>query len=93
MNCKCYIGIINDYENTRMTTLYGLKLHIKESLYMKQAFETDPLYVGYEHGIKDWTLADYCDKRKNTDLTRFEYCPMCGRKIDWKAIKIGCLKG
>ena len=92
MNCKCYIGIINDYENTRMTTLDGLKIHIKESLYLKQAFETDPLYVGYNHGIKGWTLADYCDKRKNTDLTRFEYCPMCGIKIDWKAIKTGCLK-
>ena len=75
-----------------MTTLDGLKIHIKESLYLKQAFETDPLYVGYNHGIKGWTLADYCDKRKNPDLTRFEYCPMCGRKIDWKAIKIGCLK-
>lgn len=93
MNCKCYIGIINDYDNTRMATLDGLKLHIKESLYLKQAFETDPLYVGYKHGIKGWTIADYCDKRKNTDLTRFEYCPMCGRKIDWKAIKTGYLKG
>lgn len=76
-----------------MTTLDGLKIHIKESLALKQAFETDPLYVGYNHGIKGWTLADYCDKRKNTDLTRFEYCPMCGRKIDWKSIKTGCLKG
>ncbi len=93
MNCNCYIGIINDYDDAGMTTLDGLKSHIKESLYLKQVFETDPLYVGYEHGIKGWTLADYCDKRKNTDLTRFEYCPMCGRKIDWKAIKIGCLKG
>ena len=93
MNCKCYIGIINDYENTRMATLDGLKIHIKENLEMKKAFETDPLYFGYNHGIKGWTLADYCDKRKNTDLTRFEYCPMCGRKIDWKAIKTGRLKG
>ena len=76
-----------------MTTLDGLKIHIKENLALKKAFETDPLYVGYEHGIKGWTLADYCDKRKNTDLTRFEYCPMCGRKIDWKTIKTGCLKG
>ena len=42
-----------------MTTLDGLKIHIKESLELKQAFETDPLYVGYEHGIKGWTLADY----------------------------------
>ena len=93
MNCKCYIGIINDYDNTRMTTLDGLKIHIKESLALKQAFETDPLYAGYNHGIMGWTLADYCDKRKNTDLTRVEYSPMCVRKIDWKAIKKGCLKG
>lgn len=93
MNCKCYIGIINDYDNTGMATLDGLKLHIKDSLELKRAFETDPLYAGYEHGINGWTLEDYCDKRKNTDLTRFEYCPMCGRKIDWKAIKTGCLKG
>lgn len=92
MNCKCYIGIINDYDNTSLTTIDGLKLHIKESLELKHAFETDPLYVGYKHGINGWTLADYCDKRKNTDLTRFEYCPMCGRKIDWKSIKSGCLK-
>ena len=75
-----------------MATLDGLKIHIKENLELKQAFETDPLYVGYNHGIKWWTLADYCDKRKNTDLTRFEYCPMCGRKIDWKSIKTGCLQ-
>ena len=71
MNCKCYIGIINDYENTRMTTLYGLKLHIKESLELKQAFETDPLYVGYNQRIKGWTLADYWVKIKTTDFIRF----------------------
>ena len=46
MNCKCYIGIINDYDNTRMATLDGLKIHIKKKKKLKQAFETEPLYVG-----------------------------------------------
>ena len=41
--------------------------------------------------IKDkiYSLPDYCDKRKSTDLTQFNYCPLCGKKIDWKAIKGG----
>ncbi len=41
--------------------------------------------------IQSWphfySFADYCDKRKVTNLGRFEFCPMCGKKIDWKKIK------
>ena len=41
--------------------------------------------------IEDWpcfySFKDYCDKRKSTNLTRFEFCPYCGKKIDWKKIK------
>ena len=85
--CECYIGIINDYDNTAMTTLAGLKQHIKDKVELKQAFERDLLFRDYNHGVKLWVLSEYCDKRKSTDLTRFDYCPMCGKKIDWKAIK------
>ena len=87
--CECCIGIINDYDNTSMVTLDGLKNHIKDRLELKQAFERDVLFKDYNHGIKGWNLADYCDKRKSTDLTRFNCCPLCGKKIDWKAIKDG----
>ena len=34
-----------------------------------------------------YTLKDYADRRKSTNLTRFEFCPYCGKKIDWKKIK------
>ena len=34
-----------------------------------------------------YKLADYADRRKSTDLTRFTYCPYCGKKIDWKKIR------
>lgn len=36
-----------------------------------------------------WTLRDYADGRKSTNLRRFSYCPECGEKIDWKAIRKG----
>ena len=70
-----------------MVTLDGLKYHIKYQLELKQAFEADAIFKDYNHGIKGWNLSDYCDKRKSTDLTRFNFCPICGKKIDWKAIK------
>ena len=33
-----------------------------------------------------YTLEDYSDKRKSTNITRFNYCPICGEIIDWKKI-------
>lgn len=36
---------------------------------------------------RSYSFNDYCDKRKSTNLTRFEFCPYCGKKIDWKKIK------
>ena len=37
------------------------------------------------HGF--YSFKDYCDRRKSTNLERFEFCPYCGKKIDWKKIK------
>lgn len=34
-----------------------------------------------------YTLEQYFDWRYNTNLTRFVYCPYCGKKIDWKGMK------
>ena len=76
--CECWIGVRYDYENTALVTLTDLKEHIETMKRLPSYFHTKP----YE-------LTDYCDKRKTTDLTRFNYCPLCGKKIDWKAIKGG----
>ena len=69
--CECVIGIVYDYEDTRLVTLNQLKARI--NFYR-------------ENGV-GFTLSDYCDKRKSTDMTQFNYCPFCGKEIDWKAIK------
>lgn len=33
--------------------------------------------------IGDWTIEDYINVHKDTNITRFSYCPQCGEKIDW----------
>ena len=80
--CECFIGIIHNYDDTRLVTLEQLKYEIEWLQSRKESLK--------EYGIyKIYSLSDYCDKRKSTDLTRFNYCPICGKKIDWKAIKGG----
>ena len=75
--CEHIIGIVYDYEDTKLVTLKGLKEHIKyEQLCCKH---------GYRSSY--YTLSQYCDKRYTTDMTRFEFCPFCGEKIDWSKIK------
>ena len=81
--CECCIGIKHDYEDTSLVTLKQLKDEIELLQSRKENFA----YYGINNKI--YTLDDYCDKRKSTDLTRFNYCPLCGKKIDWKAIKCG----
>lgn len=78
--CECVICMVYDYENTHLASLEKLKEHIKNNERMYNSFWTN---------TKPYTLSDYADKRKNTNITRFEYCPFCGKKIDWKVIKEG----
>ena len=76
--CECIIGIRYDYENTDLVNLVDLKEHIEKMKRLPSYFHNKP----YE-------LADYSDKRKSTDLTQFDECPLCGKKNDLKAIKGG----
>lgn len=77
-DCEHIIGMLNDYANTDIVTLQELKLHIENMKRYRMRF-----------AARFYTLEQYADKRINTDLTQFDYCPMCGEKIDWKAIKRG----
>lgn len=86
---ECYVGIRYGYGDTSMVTLNELKSHIRDASEHLEALKKDVLFKDSLYGVRTWTLADYSDKRKSTDLTRFEYCPRCGKKIDWKTIKKG----
>ena len=84
--CECWIGVRYDYENTDLVTLADLEGYIERE---KRLAESNKDSEWWQSMCKKYTLEDYCDKRKSTDLTRFNYCPLCGKKIDWKAIKGG----
>lgn len=47
----------------------------------------DELKEEIEEKATIYTINDYADRRKSTNLTRFNYCPYCGEKINWKCIK------
>ena len=76
---NCFIGLIHDYDNTRLVTLDELKEHIEHRAELQEF-----LLEHHLHSIKTFSLKDYCDGRKTTDLTRFKFCPLCGRKIIYK---------
>ena len=82
--CECVIGIRYDYEDTDIITLSELKEHIESEKRFAECHKDDEWLQSL---YNKYTLEDYCDKRKSTDLKRFNYCPLCGKKIDWKAIK------
>ena len=84
--CECVIGIRYDYEGTDIITLSELKEHIENKKRLAERNKDDEWLQSL---YNKYTLEDYCDKRKSTDLTRFNYCPLCGKKIDWKSIKGG----
>lgn len=85
---ECIIGSLND-DIYKLITLKELKSYIQElkeyNQYILDTFAHDDVRLKFQ--ITEYTLKDYCDKRKSTNLTRFEFCPYCGKKIDWKKIK------
>ena len=78
---ECVIGLLSNYAGGEIVTLEELMNHIQERIRFNEI-------VGNE-AIKEtvWSLKDYSDKRKSTDFLRFDFCPFCGEKIDWKNIR------
>ena len=84
--CECIIGLLHNYEDTDIVTLNELKDHIRTKL----SYYSNPRFEWlYKDRSAPYSLSDYADKRKSTDLMRFNYCPFCGKEIDWKGIKKG----
>ena len=82
-NCECVIGFYYRQGDSSLVSLSDLKWHIQDV----KEFNAECKRFGMSDIVKkEYTLKDYADKRKSTNLTRFDFCPMCGEKIDWKAI-------
>lgn len=83
----CIIGLLYQYEGSKLVTLKELKHHISDTIQFNSDLSKEPIYGKCKDLYqKVWTLKDYADRRRSTNLTRFAYCPDCGVKIHWKAI-------
>lgn len=85
MSHECEIGLIHYCDGSMLITLSKLKEYIQTEIIEFNAMCRREGYSDLLH--RQWTLRDYADKRKSTNLTRFDFCPECGKKIDWKAIR------
>ena len=85
MICYHTIGLLYDYEDTRLVTLQDLISHIEERKELNRCFAQ----CGGKHNAKVYDLSEYGDRRKLTDLKRFACCPECGARINWMEIKNG----
>ena len=83
---ECYIGLLYKDERNDLVALDDLKEYIEDNKKREEWYCANygPLHFGRVPG---WTLKDYADGRKGHNLTKFNYCPYCGKKIDWKKIK------
>lgn len=69
--CDCWIGILNSYDQTDENNL-----NINS-------------YISKLKTLSDLTLIfakDYIDKRKGLS-TLFNFCPNCGKKINWVKLR------
>ena len=82
MGHECTIGALYCCDDVRLVSIGELKDHIDEEQSLRQYYD--------EYGItwkRLFTLSDYCDRRKSTNLSRFKFCPYCGKEIDWAKLK------
>lgn len=84
---QCIIGEWLNYEDAELITFNDLMSKVKEN---NNTFEYGLKTYGehFMNGLmKELKLKDYFDNRKNLNLNKFNYCPYCGQKINWKKLK------
>lgn len=86
MEHECIIGLYYDVDTDRLITQRGLKNLTERASEYRNLARLDSVYAEI-YLPKRYSLSDYFDKRKSVNMKRFEYCPMCGKKIDWKEMR------
>lgn len=94
---ECIIGEYISYDN-RLVTLRLLLGEIQRVRDFNESLEADcQMYeqggnAGLadeirKHKLTEYGMDSFCDRRRKSPLCHFDYCPICGKKIDWKAMR------
>lgn len=94
-NCYHLIGMLNDYENTKLVNVEDIiRIHndkvavrkYTQDLWIKAGYTKEYAKEKSLELFAAKNITDYADKRKSL-IQRFEFCPLCGERLDWKNIK------
>lgn len=76
------VTVADLYREIAGTKAFNESLEVDAKAYEAdgRAYLADELrkYKRTEYGINN-----FCDRRRKAPLHRFEYCPICGKKIKW----------
>jgi hypothetical protein len=80
------IGVLWYYEGSHLATFDDVVKSVKDTCTLREYFERGfgKVPEGFSRAVP---LEKYMDRRVSTNLERFDYCPFCGEKIDWKKLK------
>ena len=85
---ECIIGLLHYIDYSDLVTMYELEQHIQENIEQNEQLDRIPFLRNYPYLCNKWlSMRDYADKRIKTNLKRFDYCPVCGKKINWADIR------
>ena len=87
--CNCRLGYFHDYNSPEFLYLNTYINQCKDNAksvnslneYKSQFYRSE-----WEEELKYIKPIDYLDKRKGM-TTLFNYCPECGKEIEWKLLK------
>ena len=86
-NHNCYIGEWINVEDKELITFEDLSTKIQE---YNETYEyaLNSFGQSFVDGfMKKKNIEDYFDNRKSTNINKFNYCPVCGKEIQWKLMK------
>ena len=70
------------YNKTRdEEDIYLIKAIVKKEIPKKPFFESDGYADGYP--VYDTCICPRCGHNYEVDSDKFDYCPKCGKRIDW----------
>ena len=72
-----YYNKIRDEED-----IYLIKAIVKKEIPKKPFFESDGYADGYP--VYDTWICPRCGHNYEVDSDKFDYCPKCGKRIDWE---------
>lgn len=84
---ECIIGLYQYDDYADVITLSCLKQEIEERKRMNVFCKKENTHYSSYFIVTEYTLEQYADRRFNTGLSHFNYCPVCGKKIDWKELR------